>query len=889
MPNSQKRALSGRRAAALPIDTFLRSLAAAQGERAVAVILSGAGSDGAQGVREVKGRGGVVLVQEPATAGHAGMPRSAIATGAADRVGEPAALAKALLALVRGSWRDDAALEVLTFSDVAELADTQRRLTRSEAFTRLVTDTVPALVAYIDPALRYQFCNGAFQRWFGVSPEALRGRPVAEVLGEAAFARVEPHLRRALGGESVTHEALLPFARGGDRFVDASYVPDRAPDGEVAGVVALVSDVSRRRAAEAEALRLAAIVQHTQDAVIGKDLDGIITSWNAAAERTYGLTAAEAVGRPIELIVPPERRAELEDILDRVRRGEAVAPLETERVRRDGGRVQVELTVSPIWDPDGVLIGASAVARDISRRKAAERALARAEERLRLALEAAEVGSFEYDPASGAMISDERFWRIVRGGIGGDTGRDAWLAYAHPDDREALGGALATALEPTDEGALACEYRVIHTDGQTRWVQVRGRVDVAGPGDQRRASRLIGRVQDVTARREASERLEERVRERTRELVEHRERLRAMAYELSLAEQRQRRELGDELHDSLAQLLAATLIKLQQLPGTDGEGRLGEVRSLLEQALSYTRTLVAELSPSFLYDEGLVAGLHWLGDQLRRHDLTVEMDVAPRLPRVPDEATIVLFQVVRELLLNVVKHAHADRARVALRSAAGELIIEVSDRGRGFHLAAQEGQLSPPGHFGLFGVRERVEALHGTFTLRSRPGGGTTAEVRVPVQLLEATPPPPELSPLAPRRRPSSRVAPALPNEGARKALRVALVDDHDLVREGLRLTLEAQGEGALEVVGEATNGRQAIELVDRLHPDVVLMDINMPVMNGIDATREIRQRHPDVRVIGVTVHTEQPRLEAMLAAGAAAVVTKGGSAAELLAAMRAG
>src|SRR5688572_17415627 len=128
--------------------------------------------------------------------------------------------------------------------------------------------------------------------------------------------------------------------------------------------------------------RLAAIVDSSDDAIVSKTLDGIITSWNGAAERLFGYSAAEAIGRSIFLIIPDDRRAEESDVLARLRRGEKIDHFETVRQAKDGRRIPISLTVSPIRDPQGTIVGASKVARDVSERVAAREALRRAQEKL---------------------------------------------------------------------------------------------------------------------------------------------------------------------------------------------------------------------------------------------------------------------------------------------------------------------------------------------------------------------------------------------------------------------------------------------------------------------------------------------------------------------------
>ena len=152
-------------------------------------------------------------------------------------------------------------------------------------------------------------------------------------------------------------------------------LPYRTVENRIDGVVINVMDVTGLKRAERQQARLAAIVQSSHDAIIGKTLDGAITSWNLGAERLYGYTAEEAIGRPISMIAPPEKVSELQPIFDSLRRGEPVRSIETVRVRKDGQRIDILLTVSPVFDSSGQIVEASAIAHDITEQKKAAAAL----------------------------------------------------------------------------------------------------------------------------------------------------------------------------------------------------------------------------------------------------------------------------------------------------------------------------------------------------------------------------------------------------------------------------------------------------------------------------------------------------------------------------------
>jgi signal transduction histidine kinase len=230
----------------------------------------------------------------------------------------------------------------------------------------------------------------------------------------------------------------------------------------------------------------------------------------------------------------------------------------------------------------------------------------------------------------------------------------------------------------------------------------------------------------------------ELAQERTRALTQSQARLRALATELNLTEQRERRRLATELHDHLAQMLVVGKMKVSQathLPGLMPrcQGLLNEVDQVLTQSLTYTRTLVADLAPPALRDFGLLGGLEWLVGQMRHIGLAVSLHTSLKQLQLPEHETILLFQTVRELLTNVMKHAQSDDVRVSLEQHIGTLRIEVRDNGVGFDPVAVKMNTENFSKFGLFSIGERMQALGGTFEVESMPGHGTIARLTLPV------------------------------------------------------------------------------------------------------------------------------------------------------------
>ena len=391
--------------------------------------------------------------------------------------------------------------------------------------------------------------------------------------------------------------------------------------------------------------------------------------------------------------------------------------------------------------------------------------------------------------------------------------------------------------------------------------------------------------------RSFSSQLEQLVEDRTAELMQSQNRLRGLATELNLAEQRERKRLAAELHDHLQQMLVLGRIKLVQskplvtsLPAC--AKLIGETETLLSDALKYTRTLVAELSPPVLRDHGLPMGLKWLGEYMQKHDMTVTVTVMGEPLILPEDQALLLFQSVRELLMNAWKHAQTSTAEVTMDTTDGRLRIDVHDHGQGFRVETAETHPASglTAKFGLFSIHERMKALGGSFTIESAPGQGTTARLTLPLrasgQVAKAGSP-------SHASTEASGPQQAWPRaEGETKGhVGVLLVDDHALVRQGLRTMLESYVD--VHVVGEACNGEEALSSVERLRPTVVVMDINMPKLNGIEATARLKARYPDLIIIGLSVNAEEDNQVAMRKVGASRLITKDVAVEQLYAAIK--
>jgi PAS domain S-box-containing protein len=729
-----------------------------------------------------------------------------------------------------------------TSVDIEDLKRTQAELYRSQRDLGDFFEHASIALHWVGPDGTILRVNQAELDLLGYSRDDYVGRNIIEFHQDRDV--IEDILRRVTSGE-ILHDypARLRCKDGSIKHVriDSSVLFD---DGQFKHTRSFTRDVTTERQAQEATARLAAIVASSTDAIIGKTLDGVVTSWNAAAERIFGYTEAEMVGQPIFRLIPEEYHGAERDLLAQIGRGEVAEGSEVERITKDGRRIHISISVSPIRDPQDRVIGASSIKRDITERKEAAETLRQSQERLQLALKAARMGTWRWDVTTNDLSWDEGLENLYDLAPGEKiTRHEQFIERVHQDDRAFVESSVEGALRT---GELDYEFRIALPNGRVRWLADQGRVvrDEIGT-----LLYMTGVCLDVTDRKHAEERLRQAQRmESVGQLaggIAH-EANNMMSVVLGCADYvLQRSDLSEPVRQDVAQIWKAAK----------------RTAGVTQQLLAFSRRQV--LQPQVLDLNATVRGLEPILTRTLGETSGLRMHLSATLGRIRADPGQ-LEQVLINLTLNA-RDAMQDGGRLTIetmnvvldpRYVAAKPVetlkpgdyaaLIVTDTGHGmdretlgrvfepFFTTKSVGQGTGLGLSTVYGI---VKQSGGFIWAYSEPGLGTTFKLYFPLvpNLDEVTDAP-------------GATPPASPDEV------VLIAEDEPMVRGIMARTLRDSGYGVLE----AADGREALEIVEARAGDVSLIvaDVVMPGLGGREMAARLAERWPRVSVLFTSGYT---------------------------------
>ena len=540
------------------------------------------------------------------------------------------------------------------------------------------------------------FVNAAFERITGFNLADLRSGALAFLFSPLP----NPHAQ----------EQAMSRKDGSEYWAELTFQPLKDEHGNYTHCVWTIREITERKQADEASRLFGSIVENSDDAIISKTLDGMVVTWNKSAERIYGYSVEEMVGQPLARITPPDRAYELPEILDDLRRGARIEHFETERLRKDGSRICVSLTISPIQNSRGYVVGASVIARDITQHKLAEKELALSERRYRsLVFATAQV--VWTTNAQGDVVDDTMLREFTGQGLEEMRGR-GWMDALHPEDRDRIADQWSRSVK--GRSFYDMEYRLRRHDGEYRWMAVHGVPVMEADGTIRE---WVGTCADIHDRklaeeevRKLNEELELRVATRTAELQVANQELESFAYSVS--------------HDLRAPLRAVdgfSRILLEeyasQLPG-EAQHYLSMARKnavqmgvLIDDLLAFSRLSRQPLSKQPIAPAALVRQV--IEDLRSEQDGRQVEILVGELPSCEGDPKL-LKQVYVNLLSNGLKYTvKREIARIEVGSTfapgSDDPVYYVRDNGVGFDMRYADK---------LFGVFQR---LHGA---QEYPGTG---------------------------------------------------------------------------------------------------------------------------------------------------------------------
>jgi PAS domain S-box-containing protein len=559
---------------------------------------------------------------------------------------------------------------------------------------------------------------------------------------------------------SVAHDLLnaVEAAKRGESFFDSTVVPKVSASGPADAKTILEREAALEQALRESEERYRALALATDQYVWRADAAGNNVWSSENAQRLLGWASGEAKGRGwLNYVHPDDRVCVAQKWEESFKTGREYR-CEFRMRTREGSYRYFDARGVPVRNPDGTVREWIGVDVDITERKRAELEVRASAHRRTMALSAARVGGFVWDPQSGESELTAELQEIFGFETGSATNksRERWIANVHADDRAMV---VERMRESESSGNMDFEYRYQHPRLGLRWLYAKGQIrrdeaangkSLNGKGSEEK--KIYGVVMDVTERKKAEaelklvhDELEARVNQRTAELRAAEGGLRLLSARLMQLQDEERRRISRELHDSSGQALAALSMSLSMIERETDKlseravKNLTDANRLVRELSQEVRTMSHLLHPPLLDEAGLESALRWFVEGFaQRSGINVDLNLSPELGRLSKEMEISIFRIVQESLANVHRHSGSKTAQVQVGRDAQKVTLEIRDQGRGLPLKGKAERSEPavPG-VGIQGMCERVRQLGGHFDIDSTKGN-TIVRAEIPVHTTEA-------------------------------------------------------------------------------------------------------------------------------------------------------
>ncbi len=586
-------------------------------------------------------------------------------------------------------------------TDITDRKAAEDQLRESEERNRALVENISDGIILLDEDLQTIYRSPSVLRITGFEAEEMKGRTILDLTYPEDLYLCLDYLEKArsLPGIAVHGQFRILHKRQGFIWVEGT-LSNQLANPSIRAYIINYRDISERKQLEEQQLLMASIVNSSDDAIISKDLDLNITSWNKGAEKILGYTPGEIIGKSIFTVIPPELHFEEAEILSHIRQGRSVDHFETRRIRKDGTIIHVSITISPIRNAAGQIIGASKILRDITDQVRSEQRIKQSEANYRQLFEGSPAPMWVLEEATG------RFLQVNQAAI---------RNYGYSEQ----------------------EFLSMHLDQLVRFVQepFRQTSGAGHPGGHRHVKKNGEEIDVVTSSLPVVLNESRQILMIALDVTEQNLYEQKLTRAAIKVQEEERYEIGGELHDNVCQILASSIIYLSMLKKSLPESALkwyDQTHEFINLATQEIRNLSHQLAPAFFDDARLEDAFQHLLKSFnaeQRYDIRLHFSGNTRAYCLGKDQQLNLYRILQEQLRNIQKHARATLIDIQVGIRDQALEMRIRDNGVGFDPGKTKGGI------GLANMNRRVRLFGGNLQIHSRPGQGCELRVEIPLQV----------------------------------------------------------------------------------------------------------------------------------------------------------